>query len=215
MEFINHVPRAKAGPIVLYRTRDMVKDDRTITYFPKTTWHPAQFHLITTSSPATDAEHLVGTSTFEKGTDMEAVKAGMKPAYFYIKTEWDMDNRICRMYYNANASWNLTDWTSPQGVWPVVWETIQGTVLEGELDLICQAVDLNNQQTWKSLVRPLRSGQSLTIDRPGNDCYFISHYARLTIGEKSHRQERYINLSSEAVNITAEGDTLLTMFYRE
>ena len=214
MEIFNATPRAVVKPMVMCRTRDLKKDDQTVIYFPSTTWHVSQFHIITFPKPATDGEHIVNISTFAKDVDVAAVKESFKPAFYINRSEWDIENRVVRHYYNANAVWNLTDWASPFSTQTVQHESTQGKLLADGTDLVCQYIEYGVEDIYKASLRPVLKGTSCELNKPGENAYFMSYYSRLQVGEKSLRAERYIKMDSESVTVTAEEDTIVSMFYR-
>lgn len=188
----------------------------------KAEYHPNTNSLIKDTSPwlfytanpdATQGAHLSITyPILQNGVSANEVSEHFVSSADVFDAGLNADG-IFEILLDASTWWRQTEWTPVAAPYYPLWLRLEQEVLSTDVRCACTAPKHLNM-FWNRFALPLFAGESVDINRSGNECYFISVESDLTCGDKTLTKDKIIKLSSPSVNVTAQKDTILLKVYR-
>lgn len=195
------------------RATSVKHDDTDHVYHSRWPW------CFATNSPdVPSGEHLCYTSHCEPEADMAEVRAAMEgtETFFITRFEFDDENKKVHAYIDGSTYWNQTDWQPTKWAYQPYERGLGFEVLREGASLHClMPRDLpNDEPNWSRLVRPVRAGETITIEKRGDHCLIIPIHSGADISGTSFNAKDFIELRSPEATFTAQGDTIVALVYK-
>lgn len=195
------------------RSTSVQHDDTTHVYHSRWPWC---FPTISPDVPS--GEHLCYTSHCEPEADMAEVQAAMEGTepFFVTRFVFDSEEMKVHAYIDGSRYWDQTDWQPTKWSYQPYERSLGFEVLQSGASLHClMPQDLpNDEPNWSRLVRPVREGETITIEKRGDHCLIIPIHAGADISGSSFNAKDFIELRSAEATFTAHGDTIVALVYK-
>ena len=171
--------------------------------------------IATNDSSIPSGEHVSFKWTCPDDADMDAIEAaitGTEP-FFITRWEFNSTDKTVTAFSDASTWWDQTDWQSMFVPYIPVSTHIDFTVLLESSSLYC-FLPSANQHDWQRKVRPVRSGETVQINKEGDSCFIVLIGSAANVSGTTFNSKDFIEIKSSQATLTAEDDMFVTVIYK-